>query len=344
MGLIMKIRNKIGAVLFLIMVFTSCDGGEKEVSLFLYNEEDLFVRKFSRQIISMAGDSFKLQSFDAQNSQILQNETIENQINEGCDLMLINPVDRLGSYSIIKRLRSEDIPVILFNREPLLKDLLLWDKTWYVGARAEQSGQMQADLVMELFGDDPENLNEYDRNRDGRIQTIILKGEQGHQDAEIRTSEVVRSFRLKGFDLDILATEVANWDRDEAYEKMGDLIKTFDGGIELVLSNNDAMALGAINRMRQSGMFADSNGNGRVDRHDEDWIPVLGIDGIDQAVEQIQEGFLYGTVLNDSATMARAIIELAEAVLSEKSLGELSFSIEEGKYIWIDYQVFTLEN
>jgi methyl-galactoside transport system substrate-binding protein len=344
MGLIMKIRIKLTAVFLLFLLFTACDNGEKKVSLFLYNEEDLFVREFSRQIISLAGELVDLKSFDALNSQILQNETIENQINEGCDLALINPVDRLGAYSIIKRLKNEDIPVIFFNREPLLKDLLLWDKTWYVGARAEQSGQMQADLVMELFGNDPENLNEYDRNRDGRIQTIILKGEQGHQDAEIRTSEVVLSFRLKGFDLDILATEVANWDRDESYEKMGDLIKTFESQIELVLSNNDAMALGAINRMRQSGLFVDSNENGRVDRYDEGWIPVLGIDGIDQAVEQIQEGYLYGTVLNDSATMARAMMELGDAILFEKSLNELSFTIEEGKYIWIDYQVFTLEN
>lgn len=340
----MKRKNNVAVLLLLFLLFTACDNGEKKVSLFLYNEEDLFVREFSRQIISMAGEYVDLKSFDALNSQILQNETIENQIHEGCDLALINPVDRLGAYSIIKRMKNENIPVIFFNREPLLKDLLLWDKTWYVGARAEQSGQMQADLVMELFGNDPKNLNEYDRNRDGRIQTIILKGEQGHQDAEIRTSEVVLSFRLKGFDLDILATEVANWDRDESYEKMGDIIKTFDSRIELVLSNNDAMALGAINRMRQNGMFTDSNGNGRVDRYDEGWIPVLGIDGIDQAVEQIKEGYLYGTVLNDSATMARAMMELGDAILFDKSLNDLSFPIEEGKYIWIDYQVFTLEN
>lgn len=340
----MKIKKMAGFFFLLILVLASCESDIKKVSLFLYNEEDLFVRKFSRQIISMAGDRVDLKSHDAQNSQILQNETIENQVNEGCDLMLINPVDRLGAYSIIKRLKKENIPVIFFNREPLLKDLLLWENTWYVGARAEQSGQMQADLVMDLFGNDPRNLNEYDRNSDGRIQTIILKGEQGHQDAEIRTSEVVRSFRLKGFDLDILALEVANWDRDEAYEKMADLIKTFDGQIELVLSNNDAMALGAINRMRQSGMFNDSNGNGRIDRYDEEWIPVLGIDGIDQAVDQIQQGYLYGTVLNDSASMAKAMMELSNVVLLGKSLDNLSFDIEDGKYIWIDYQVFTLEN
>ena len=59
-----------------------------------------------------------------------------------------------------------------------------------------------------------------DRNGNGIIETVILKGEQGHQDAEIRTSEVVQTFLTNNFKLDILITEVANWKRDEAYEKM----------------------------------------------------------------------------------------------------------------------------
>jgi len=302
------------------------------------------MNKFTSQILSKGSSSGEIDVFDAKNSQILQNETIENQIRRGCDLILINPVDRLGAYSVIKKLEAEDIPVIFFNREPLLRDLELWDKTWYVGAKAEQSGQMQAKLVMELFGGNPKKLNRYDRNGDGRIQTIILKGEQGHQDAETRTSEVVRTFRLSGFDLDILVTEVANWDRNEAYDKTGDLMMVYGDRVELILSNNDAMALGAISRMRQMDFFKDTNGNGRADKLDDNWIPVLGIDGIDQAVDMIKEGYLYGTVINDSASMADAIIELSDAVLNGKPLDSLSHPLEDGKYIWIDYKAFILGN
>ena len=328
----------------LLFLICSCSDSRKKVSLLLYNGEDLFVQKFAAQIIDMGEPYADVMTFDAKNSQILQNETLEIQIKEGCDLMMINPVDRLGAYSIIKKLRNEEIPVIFFNREPLLKDLVLWDKTWYVGARAAQSGQMQAELAMELFGNDPENLNRYDRNGDGQIQTIIFKGEQGHQDAEIRSSEVVRTFRVNGFVLDILVTEVANWDRDESYDKTGTLIAHYGEELELVLSNNDAMALGAISRMRQMGFFKDNNENGRMDKDDESWIPVLGIDGLDQAVEQIREGYLYGTVINDSESMARAMAALADAVLNAKDLGALPFPLEDGRYIWIDYKPLTIED
>ena len=327
-------------VLLAVLALSGCRNQNPRVALFLYNGEDLFMKSFTDKIVAMAGEDVEIAVFDAMNSQLLQNEHIEEQIKAGCDLMLINPVDRLGAYSVIKRLKSEDIPVIYFNREPLYKDLLLWDKAWYVGAKAEQSGQMQAELVMDLFGSNPRHLNKYDRNGDGRIQTVILKGEQGHQDAEIRTSEVVRSFRLMGFDLDILITEVANWDRAEAYEKMDDIIKSYGDRMELVLANNDAMALGAINRMRQNGMFKDSNGNGKIDKDDDQWVPVLGIDGLEPAVEQIQEGYLYGTVINDSLSMARAIRDLSYAVLNNRNINDLPYKIEEGKYIWIDYQIF----
>jgi len=335
--------KRIAAGLLTVLVITACRPPRNSVGLFLYNLEDPFVYSFSQQIREESRDLFDIQGFDAQNSQIIQNEQIEQLIRKRPDLMMINAVDRLGAYSIIRKLKHEGIPVVFFNREPLNEDLRLWNDAWYVGARAEQSGQMQAELIMDLFGNDPEFLNQYDRNEDGMIQAVILKGEQGHQDAEIRTSEVVRAFKDRGFKLDLLITEVADWKGEEAYEKMGPIIDKYGGRIEVVLSNNDAMAIGAINRMKEQNLFRDTNGDGRIDRDDEAWIPVAGIDGLEEAVSLIEEGYLYGSVLNDSQTQARALVELSEYILGGRSLDDMNFRIEDDMYIWIDYRVFTLE-
>ena len=328
----------IAAAYFAVFIFLSCGIQEKTAGLFLYNLEDPYVDIFSNQISEHSEGLFRIETMDSQNSQIIQNEYIEKQINKKNDLMIINPVDRLGAYSIIKKLKSLDIPVIFFNREPLAEDLYLWEKTYYVGAKAQQSGRLQAEMIMELFGSDPENLNKYDRNGNGIIETVILKGEQGHQDAEIRTSEVVQTFLTNNFKLDILITEVANWKRDEAYEKMKDIINIFGNSIELVISNNDAMALGAVSIMRQSGMFRDTNGNGVIDADDDQWTPVVGIDGLDEAVEMIEEGYLYGSVLNDSNSQAEAIAELADVILNNRDPDEMDYPLVDGKYIWIDYK------
>ena len=320
---------------------SSCSRREKRASLFLYTTNDPFISAFADQIRGLSAGKFSLQAFDADNSQIIQNEQIEAAIKKHPDLMIINPVDRLGMYPIINKLKQEGVPVVFFNREPLLEDLALWDRVYYVGARAEQSSQIQASLVMELFGNDPRALNRHDRNADGRIQAVILKGEQGHQDAEIRTAEAIRSFQEGGYDLDILTIEIADWNRDIAYDKMEGILDAFQDRIELVLSNNDAMALGAIQRMKERGIFRDNNGNGRIDSGDSSWIPVVGIDGLDDAVLQIQAGYLYGTVVNDSIAQSRAIVDLSSRILEGRGLADLS--LEDGKYIWVEYKRFTLD-
>lgn len=316
----------------------SCSKKEPVIGLFVYNERDPFMQSFAGQIVNAAAPSFRVKLFYAGNSQLIQNEQIDAMVAEKPALMMINPVDRLGSFAIVRRLKAANVPVIFFNREPLADDLALWDKTFYVGASAAQSARLQARLVMELFGGDPDRLNEYDRNRDGVIQAIILKGEQGHQDAETRTAEVLRSFDERHFRIQVVAQEIANWNYDEAYVKMGRLLDNYRGRFELVISNNDDMALGAINRMRQAGIFRDTNGNGRIDRHDVTWIPVVGIDGLADAEESIAHGFLYGTVKNDSLRMALSMVELANVLVNREPTSSLSIPLTDGKYIWVDYR------
>ena len=321
---------RITLILTILPFLLNCSNGNKKVGLFLYNQDDPYVYTFAEQILSeLYSSDIDLDVFDSQNSQIIQNEYLESIIKEKPDLVILNPVDRVGVYPIIRKMKSENIPVIFFNREPLAKDMALWEQAYYVGAKAEQSGQMQAELIMDLFGADPAELNGYDINGDNRIQAVILKGEQGHQDAEIRTSEVVLTFKKAGFDLNLLMTEVANWSRQESYEKMGNILEQHGKDMEVLLSNNDAMALGAINRM--------------LDEDVSPWIPVVGIDGLDEAVKQIQSGRLYGTVLNDSGTQAKAIAALSRMILYKENPENLPFTLIDGQYIWIDYQAFTLK-
>ncbi len=313
--------KKLFLFVVLVVMFTGCDAGNRRIGLILYNMDDPFVRDFADKIQEMAPSRFQINLYDSQNSQILQNEYIEALLKDEPDLVLLNPVDRLGVYPIIRKLKKENIPVIFFNREPLLKDMGLWNRAYYVGALAEQSGQMQAKLIMDYFGDNPGHLNGNDLNGDNAIQAVIFKGEQGHQDAEIRTSEVIRSFKNAGYNLDLLEIVGANWNKTEAYEKTGEVLERYGDRLEAVLSNNDAMALGVIDRMLKEERNIT--------------IPVVGIDGLEEAVSQIKAGNLYGTVLNDSEAQARAIIDLAERILKGMP--------PEGQYVWVNYQPFTLE-
>ena len=139
--------KRICFVIILLCILLSCNNNEKTVSVFVYNKEDIFINEMSNYLRSAFPANYKVNIYDSQNFQITQNELIESRIKAKDDLVIINPVDRTGVYSIIKKLRQHNIPVIFFNREPLSKDMNLWDKVYYVGCKIQQAPILQAELV-----------------------------------------------------------------------------------------------------------------------------------------------------------------------------------------------------
>lgn len=334
--------NLLLLVTLLIMILTGCKTENNSIPFIVYDEEDLFMQEFKEAIYDSDQGNINIVTYDSKNSQIIQNEIINDILEDKPKLMIINPVDRLGAYTIIEKLKKNDVPIIFINREPLSQDLFSWENVYYVGAKAEQSAILQAELVMELFGNNPVSLNEYDKNNDGRIQLIILKGQEGHQDAEIRTEVVVNELESHGYTLEILKIKSADFRTSIAYEVVQDLLPLYRNQVEVIISNNDAMAIGAINALVDDGFFTDADGDGVVDSKTENWLPVVGIDGIDEVFPLIENGYLYGTVLNDSETMAKAVIELANAIYNNEDFSNLSFTFEDEKYIWIDYKKYSL--
>jgi methyl-galactoside transport system substrate-binding protein len=124
---------------------------------------------------------------------------------------------------------------------------------------------------------------------------------------------------------------------------MDGLLEKNGEAMELLISNNDAMALGAIERMSEKGFFQDTNLNGIIDRSTEPWFPVVGIDGLSLASESIKNGYLYGSVKNDSQNMALIIIELTKWLLEKRPLDDFPYEITNGKYVWVNYQKMTLD-
>ncbi|TFG81460.1 MAG: methyl-galactoside ABC transporter substrate-binding protein, partial [Erysipelotrichales bacterium] len=303
---------------------------------------DEYMADFETRIKAEINQSFLVKTYDGQNSQIIQNDDINQMLEAKVPLMIINPVDRLSVYSIIEKAKLKGTKIIFINREPLQQDMALSDSIYYDGADAIESAQLQAQIVMALFGNYPLHLNEDDKNGDGIIQAVILKGELGHQDAEARTKYVIDTLTAAHYKVEVLEVSIANFDQNQGKLAMDHLLDVYGDRIEVVISNNDAMALGAITSLTDKGFFDDINQDGFIDRNTEKWMPVVGIDGLDIAIAKIEEGYLFGTVFNDSQNMAEAIIELAQFLLEGKNLNEMKYSISDGKYIWINYKKITL--
>ena len=100
------------------------------------------------------------------------------------------------------------MPIVFFNKEPSRKALDSYDKAYYVGTDSKESGIIQGDLIAKHWAANPN----WDLNKDGQIQFVLLKGEPGHPDAEARTTYVIKELNDKGLKTQQLALDTAMWD------------------------------------------------------------------------------------------------------------------------------------
>ena len=301
----------------------------------IYKFDDTFMTGV-RTAMSAEADAqgITLELVDSQNKQPTQNEQVDTFITKGVDALAINPVDRTAAGPIIEKAKAKDLPIVLLNREPEATDMESYDKVWYVGAKAEQSGTLSGEIIADYFKEHPEA----DKNGDGVIQYVMLQGEPGHQDATLRTEYSIKAIEDAGYKTEKLAADTAMWDKAKAT----DLMKSFITGqgldkIEAVISNNDDMALGAVEALKAEGYNkGDAN----------KYIPVVGVDATAPALEAMKEGSLLGTVLNDAENQGKATINVAKAAVEGKEINEenVGYPVTDGKYIWIDYVKVTVDN
>ncbi|MCT8977835.1 galactose/glucose ABC transporter substrate-binding protein MglB [Clostridium sp. CX1] len=297
----------------------------------IYKFDDTFMTGVRNAISEAAKDKANVEIVDSQNSQTTQNDKVDLFITKKVKSLEINPVDRTAAGVIIDKAQKANIPVVFFNREPLPEDMKKWDKVYYVGAKAEQSGTMQGELIAKYWKAHPEA----DKNKDGVIQYVMLKGEPGHQDAELRTKYSIKAVEDAGLKTQKLAEDTAMWDRVKGQEKMAAFLASNGDKIEAVFANNDDMALGAIEALKAGGYFKGDK-----------YVPVVGVDATAPGLQAIGDGTMLGTVLNDAKNQGIATFKVSEVLAKGQtpSKENIGYDITDGKYIWINYKPITKDN
>ncbi|HEY0606898.1 MAG TPA: galactose ABC transporter substrate-binding protein [Herpetosiphonaceae bacterium] len=301
---------------------------DKTVGVAVYKFDDTFMTAVRNSIQTAAEGKIKVDVVDSQNAQPTQNEQVDLFITKGYAAMAINPVDRTAATSVLDKAKNANIPVVFFNREPLAEDMAKWDKVYYVGAKAEESGTIQGQIAVDYWKAHPEA----DKNGDGTIQYVMLTGEPGHQDAELRTEYSVKAITDAGIKVEKLAEDTAMWDRVQGQDKMSSILGAQGDKIELVLANNDDMALGAIEALKAAGYFTGDK-----------VMPVVGVDATAPALEALKAKTLVGTVLNDAENQGKATLNLALALAQGQAPTKenVGYDITDGKYVWVPYQKVT---
>lgn len=304
-----------------------------KIGISVYDQYDTFVgslvdylKEYAKQKEKEEAVAITVEVVGAGGKQNVQNDQVTDFIDKGCDIICVNLVDRTDATMVIDRAKNADVPVIFFNRELVQEDLERWDKLYYVGAVALESGIKEGQIVLGLCKDGSEVL---DKNGDGKIQYVMLEGEAGHQDAMVRTEYTIKTLTEGGLQLEKLGDEIANWHRAQAKTKVNQWLEEFGDSIELILANNDDMALGAIEAWKESGR--------------EEWPVIVGIDGTKPALEAVKQGYLNGTVLNDARGQANSILELAYSLHFKTELPD-DINFTDDVYIRLPHKIVTPEN
>jgi methyl-galactoside transport system substrate-binding protein len=323
----------------------SCQQTVPSVSLFLYSSQDTFIKALNSETTTLLSQKYTFKTYFAESSQLTQNDQIVNSIEKDKpSLLIVNTVDRLSSSTICDKAANNNLPVIFINREPLESAIKDRPNVYYVGANATEEGKLQAKIAHNLFnGTSNFASSSFDKNKDGKVQLILVKGEQGHQDAEERSKYCISALESYGYDVEIISTITCDWERTTArneFKKIytNSLDQNGASNIELVFSNNDDMALGCIDYLKSL-----TNYNQEQPLY-QAYFPIIGVDYTAVGKQSIMANELYGTVENQSAIQADAIYELTKTILNKESFANFKYTFDNGKYIHINGVIRTKDS
>ncbi len=321
-------RKVLITALILILALSSCSFAEGvKIGSCIYRFSDAFMLRFRNAMSAeSAKEGAELVLADSQNDQTIQDAQVDDFIANGVNVLIINPVDRMSAQAITDKAKSANIPVVFINREPPAEILATYDKAYYVGAKAEESGTEAGELIAAYFKSHPAA----DKNHDGKLQFILLKGQNGHQDMILRSKYSVEAIKNAGIEPVEIAGAIANWDKVQAMSIMNAFIMSIGPeNIEAVIANNDEMALGAVEALKANDY---NRGDPAM------YIPVVGVDANASALEAMNHGEMLGTVLNDADGQGSAAVKLAVMLANGQ---DVSKEVTDGKYIWVSYQKVT---
>ena len=324
---------------FIIFVsFISCSeenskkDGQSRIGITIYSYNDNFLSFMRRNIESMLTGKASFIMNDSENDQAKQYDQIDAAIQRKVDALAINVVDPMSANVVIDKAKASGIPVIFFNIEPRLEHIMSYDKVWYVGTRSRESGDIQGEMVLNAWKSNPQ----WDKNGDGKIQYLLLRGLAGHPDTEGRTERIKAILTENGIALEQLDEQTANWDILQAQNIANTWIKKYGDSIEFIFSNNDSMALGALKSIQAQGYNIGDNNK---------FIPIVGVDAIPEVIEEIRKGSILGTVLQSPKDQAKAVVDMVLNVASGKDvLDGTDYKLDDVKAVRVPYKAITKEN
>ena len=318
-------------------------GGDEDpikIAFFMYENSNTFTTYIRKGLENYGAEhNVVVESFDGKSDQSTQTDAITTALAKGeYDLIVVNPVDSGAGATINNLCREKNIPVIYADRAPDLIGGILddYEQAYYVGLDWSDPGVVAAQMVYDAWTSDTAKV---DKNGDGVLQYVLLQGNIAQQNAIYRTAAINELFggwnddgTMPNVQLD---TQDGNWTSDKGKDVMDAWNVKFGDQIEVVLCENDTMAMGAVESLKTAGAF--DGGDGPL---------VVGINAIPDVWEMIENDYMVGSVLTSPYREAKIIIDMTLNILAGNEPLEGTDYVwgEFGKDVRVDDVAITKEN
>lgn len=301
------------------------DASNVKVGISIYKFDDNFMTLYRTELERYLTEDlgFKKENItiqDGKGDQAEQSNQIDNFITSGVDVLILNLVQASSAPQITDKCNEAGIPVVYINREPDADEEKRWEdngiKATYVGCDARQSGTFQGEEILETS-------NKGDINGDGKISYIMIQGDPENVDAQYRTEFSVKALTDAGMEVEELFIQRGDWDQAKGQQLTQDALTLHGEDIEVVFCNNDAMALGALQAIEAVGRKVNED------------IYLVGVDALTEAVQNVLDGKMTGTVFNDHIAQAKSAADIAVKYLKGESVDAVNM---------VDYTKVTTEN
>jgi len=282
------------------------------VSMALFDDNFLTVLRNGMSDYAKTQDGVTLQIEDAQNDVAKQLDQINNFVASGVDAIIVNPVDTSATEAMTKAAEAAGVPLVYVNREPINVDTLP-DNQAFVASNEQESGTLETKEVCRLLSEKGKNP----------ARVYIMMGELSNQAAVMRTQDI-KDVMASGecqVELQIIGEQTANWSRDEAQDLMTNWLSTGEQ-FDAVISNNDEMAIGAIQAMKAANISMED-------------VIVAGVDATQDALAAMEAGDLDVTVFQDAAGQGKGAVDAALKLAKGESVD---------RKVYIPFQLVTPDN
>lgn len=258
-----------------------------------------------------------LSTQDANNDTSKLLQFIESAANAGDDAVLINLVDAETAQQCIEA--AGDMKVVFVNRAPA-DTSILDDNSAFVGSDEMTSGGYQGQFLADYF------------NAKGQtdVRYLMLQGTLGLVHTEQRSASVIQAMKDGGLNpIEASAPLVADYDRANAMDMISPLLKTTE--FDCIISNNDAMALGAVEAMLAQGL-------------DPTTVPIVGIDATVDGLQALTDGTLAMTVFQDPNGQGFGALKAAANLIEAKAINDgtdYEVDDENPHIVWVPFEPVT---